>query len=87
MRSRLVDCADACDDMENEYSDLLITLEEEQCNIEKIDYKYACLQKEMNQENIKNELAKSHLETKNRLLEEVLTKKNKDLNEVEDNNK
>lgn len=43
--------------------------------------------KEQDQSKIKTELDQTHLETKNRLLEEVLTKKNKECDEMEKGNK
>lgn len=79
--------AEAIETMEQLYSETTQSLIQERETCRKIYEEYMILVREKEKENINAEINQNYLETKNSLLKEVLTKRNKDMGEVEKGNK
>lgn len=72
---------------EEKYEKIKIEMEDINSLASNLYNEYTILAKERDCEIMKGEIDKSHMETKIRLLKEVLTKKNKDYQTAEDNNR
>ena len=78
--------AESSHEMESLFSGLLKKMNTEIIENDKLEYMHAEMKDGWRQQKIKNEMELSHLNTKTRLLKQALTKKNNDVNELEDNN-
>lgn len=79
--------AESVEEMELMFSQVSQSLVHERQICRRVYEEYMLLIREKEKENINAEMNKNYLETKNSLLKEVLTKRNKDMGEVEKGNK
>lgn len=79
--------AKSAEEMEEMYSLAVNTLLDERQACSKIYQEYTMLTREKEKDVMNAEMNQNYLETKNSLLKEVLTKRNKDMDEIEKGNK
>lgn len=87
MLRQLPTLAESIELMEELYSEAVQNLIQERDTWKKIYDEYMILTREKEKQIINAEINQNYLETKNSLLKEVLTKRNKDMGEIEKGNK
>jgi hypothetical protein len=79
--------AEHCETMEELYSNAINDLIKERDSCKHVFEEYTVLTREKEKDIMNSEMNLNYLETKNSLLKEVLTKRNKDMDEIEKGNK
>lgn len=79
--------AQSVEELEEMFSDTTEALNQERETCRKVYNEYMALIREKEKDIMNAEIAQNYLETKNSLLKEVLTKRNKDMGEIEKGNK
>lgn len=79
--------AEHCETMEELFSNAVSDLIQERDACKQVYDEYTMLTREKEKEIMSAEMSQNYLETKNSLLKEVLTKRNKDMDEIEKGNK
>lgn len=87
MLRQLPSLAESIETMEELYSETTQNLIKERDTCKKIYDEYMILTREKEKQIMNAEMNQNYLETKNSLLKEVLTKRNKDMGEIEKGNK
>lgn len=86
LRKMLAKASASAEDMELLYSKACSQLHKEMIDCDGLDLEMAKMKVETQKQSIKTDLTINDLDTKTRLLKEALTKKNNEVNEIEENN-
>ena len=86
-KSRIIEAGKNAQSLEEELKSCKKELTTEKIASKRIYKELIDLAFEKERDDTKNQISSSHLDTKNRLLKEVLTKRNKDIDDIEKGNK